>query len=134
MQRDYPMQIKVEIAPGELIDKLTILEIKLERIADMEKLKNIRLEYESLMRACQEAVPRSEPIAQLTARLKEINGRLWSIEDDIRDMERTGEFGPAFVALARSVYRTNDERAAVKRRLNEHLNSAILEEKSYASY
>ena len=76
----------------------------------------------------------SERLTALTAQLKEINGRLWSIEDDIRDLERAKSFGAEFVALARSVYRANDERAATKRLINELLNSAILEEKSYASY
>ena len=128
------MPIKVEIAPAELIDKLTILEIKLERITDPDKLRNVRVEYDLLRQVSDAEIAPSERLTALTAQLKEINGRLWSIEDDIRDLERAKSFGTEFVALARSVYRTNDERAAIKRLINELLNSAILEEKSYAAY
>jgi hypothetical protein len=128
------MPIKVEIAPAELVDKLTILEIKLERIADPDKLRNVRVEYDLLRQVSDAEIAPSERLTALTALLKEINGRLWSIEDDIRDLERAKSFGTEFVALARSVYRTNDERAATKRLINELLNSAILEEKSYAAY
>jgi hypothetical protein len=128
------MPIKVEIAPGEVVDKLTILEIKLERIADPDKLRNVRVEYDLLRQVSNAEIAPSERLTALTAQLKEINGRLWSIEDDIRDLERAKSFGTEFVALARSVYRTNDERAATKRLINELLNSAILEEKSYAAY
>jgi Family of unknown function (DUF6165) len=128
------MPIKVGIAPGELIDKLTILEIKLERMNDADKLRNVRREYDELMGVYRAEVKASPELGELTARLKEINGRLWTIEDDIRDLERAKEFGPRFVALARSVYRTNDERAAVKRQINVLLASDIIEEKSYAGY
>ena len=128
------MPIKVEIAPAELIDKLTILEIKLERIADPDKLRNVRVEYDLLRQVSNAEITPSERLTALTAQLKEINGRLWSIEDDIRDLERAKSFGTEFVALARSVYRTNDQRAATKRLINELLKSAILEEKSYAAY
>jgi adenine C2-methylase RlmN of 23S rRNA A2503 and tRNA A37 len=128
------MPIKVEIAPAELIDKLTILEIKLERIADPDKLRNVRVEYDLLRQVSDAEITPSEQLAALTARLKEINARQWSIEDDIRDLERAKSFGAEFVALARSAYRTNDERAATKRLINELLNSAILEEKSYSAY
>jgi hypothetical protein len=128
------MPIKVEIAPAELVDKLTILEIKLERITDPDKLRNVRVEYDLLRQVSDAEIAPSERLTALTAQLKEINGRLWSIEDDIRDLERAKSFGTEFVALARSVYRTNDERAATKRLINELLNSGILEEKSYAAY
>ena len=128
------MAIKVEIAPGELIDKLTILEIKLERIGDPAKLQRVRIEYDILRAARDAEMPMSDRLQALASRLKAINGRLWTIEDDIRDMERARSFGPDFVALARSVYRTNDERAAVKRQINELFDSAIVEEKSYAAY
>ncbi|MCW7546040.1 DUF6165 family protein [Aurantimonas litoralis] len=124
----------VEIAPGELVDKITILQIKLERITDPAKLANLRVEYDILTRKAETALQASPELSEMSDRLKEINGRLWEIEDEIRDLERAKSFGPEFIALARSVYRTNDERAAVKRRINELLNSAIIEEKSYASY
>ena len=128
------MKIRVDIAPGELIDKLTILEIKLENIKDERKLANIRGEYAELMQAFRASVMETDRLRALTAELKRINAALWKIEDDIRDQERAGSFGQAFVDLARSVYRTNDRRAAIKREINELLNSAIVEEKSYSSY
>jgi hypothetical protein len=128
------MKIPVDIAPGELIDKLTILEIKLEKIKDERKLANIRSEYADLMRVFRSSIVETSRLTTLIAELKRINAALWGIEDDIRDQERAGTFGQAFVDLARSVYRTNDLRAATKREINEFLNSAIIEEKSYSSY
>ena len=128
------MKIAVDIAPGELIDKLTILEIKLEKIKDERKLANIRSEYADLMRVFRSSIVETSRLTTLIAELKRINATLWEIEDDIRDQERAGTFGQAFVDLARSVYRTNDLRAATKREINELLNSAIIEEKSYSSY
>jgi hypothetical protein len=128
------MSITVEIAPGELVDKITILEIKLERMTDPAKLANVRIEYDILMAVLKREVKDSPALAALAGKLKEINGRLWTIEDDIRDLERAKDFGAGFVALARSVYRTNDERAATKREVNALLNSVIVEEKSYAAY
>ena len=128
------MKIAVDIAPGELIDKLTILEIKLEKIKDERKLANIRSEYADLMRVFRSSIVESSRLTALIAELKRINATLWEIEDDIRDQERAGTFGQAFVDLARSVYRTNDLRAATKREINELLNSAIIEEKSDSSY
>ncbi len=124
----------VEVAPGELIDKITILEIKLGRITDEAKLKNVRIEWETLTRARDEAVSRSPEMDALTADLKSINEELWVIEDDIRDCERNKDFGDTFVKLARAVYVTNDRRADVKRKINELLGSRIVEEKSYAAY
>jgi hypothetical protein len=124
----------VEIAPGELIDKITILEIKLEMIDDEVKRANIRHEYAILKDVLAREIAETEELARLTADLKAVNAELWRIEDDIRDQERAKTFGEAFVALARSVYRTNDRRAALKRRINELLSSRIIEEKSYAAY
>lgn len=128
------MTIMVEIAPGELIDKITILEIKLENIRDKDKLVNVRREYEILTGVIQKEVVPSDALSRLTAALKDVNAELWRIEDDIRAQERAKTFGAEFVALARSVYRTNDRRAALKREINDLLNSAIIEEKSYAAY
>lgn len=127
-------EIEVKIAPGKLIDKITILEIKMERIEDADKVANVRTEWEILTASRDAALAKSEQLDGLTARLKEINERLWVIEDDIRDCERGGDFGDTFIQLARSVYRVNDERAAVKREINVLLGSAIIEEKSYAAY
>ncbi len=126
--------ITVEIAPAELVDKITILEIKLARIKDAAKLGNVRAELETLVRARDAAIAPSPEIAADTAALKRANETLWEVEDHIRDCERAKDFGPRFVELARSVYRTNDERARIKRRINERLGSRLVEEKSYASY
>jgi uncharacterized protein YqgQ len=126
--------IMVEIAPGELIDKITILEIKLENIRDEAKLLNIKHEYAILTDVLRREVVQTPDLTRLTAALKEVNAELWRIEDDIRDQERAKSFDAGFVSLARSVYRTNDRRAALKREINELLSSAIIEEKSYADY
>ena len=128
------MKILVEIAPGELIDKLTILEIKLEQITDQAKLANIAREHEILKNAYVAAIVEDEGLLDLRSKLKTINHRLWNIEDEIRAEERVGVFGGSFISLARSVYRTNDQRAEIKRQINSLLHSAIPEEKSYASY
>ena len=128
------MSLRIEVAPGEIIDKLTILEIKRERIGDEAKRKNVSYEWDVLTRDLTAAVAATPELDALRAKLKEINLKLWVIEDDIRDCERAKDFGQKFVELARAVYFTNDERAAVKRQINELLNSAIIEEKSYAAY
>ena len=129
-----PTTVNVEIAPGELIDKITILEIKMERMSDEEKLRNVRNEWTVLSTSRDEALTASEELDELTAALKAINEKLWVIEDDIRDCERDQNFGETFIQLARAVYRTNDERARLKRGINELLGSTLVEEKSYAAY
>jgi hypothetical protein len=126
--------VLVEIAAGELIDKITILEIKKERIVDEDKLRNIAAELETLRMARAGALPVSEELDRLTGELKEVNLALWKIEDKIREHERAKEFGAAFIELARSVYLTNDRRSALKRRINELVGSRLVEEKSYANY
>ena len=126
--------ILVEVAPGELIDKITILEIKAERIADPAKRANVAVELETLNGTRDAAIAGDGEIARLTAALKGVNEELWVIEDDIRDCEAAGDFGPRFVELARAVYRTNDRRAALKREINLHLGSRLIEEKSYKPY
>jgi hypothetical protein len=126
--------ILVQTAPGELIDKITILQIKSERIADTVKLRNVRVELDTLTAARDAAMPATDELAELTAQLKQVNEALWDIEDAIRDCEREGDFGPRFIELARSVYRSNDQRAALKRSVNELLGSHLVEEKSYAAY
>jgi tetratricopeptide (TPR) repeat protein len=126
--------VAIEIAPGELIDKITILEIKAERLTDAAKLGNVRVELEALRRDHDRALPPSTELAALTAQLRAVNEELWQIEDDIRLCERRQDFGPLFIELARSVYRTNDRRADLKRRINTLLGSSLIEEKSYASY
>jgi tetratricopeptide (TPR) repeat protein len=126
--------VLVEIAPGELLDKLTILEIKAERISDAEKLKHVREELRVLAGARDETLPASAELARLTAELKKVNEQLWDIEDEIRRCEAKKNFGKRFVELARSVYRSNDQRAVLKRQINDLLGSHLVEEKSYAPY
>ena len=126
--------IAVEIAPGELIDKITILDIKLERMTDPAQLANVRAEWETLTAVRQRTIPATAELDAVAADLKRVNGELWDIEDRIRECERAEDFGADFVELARSVYRTNDRRAALKRRLNDLLGSRLVEEKSYAAY
>lgn len=126
--------VNVEIAPGELIDKITILEIKLERITDAAKLANVRIELDTLESARDSVLTRSPELDELTKQLKSINEQLWEIEDDIRDCERAKDFGEKFVELARSVYKSNDKRAALKRDVNTLLGSHLVEEKSYSDY
>lgn len=124
-------QLLAPIAIGELIDKITILEIKAERIADPAKLHNVTTELaalEDIRRAAGLDIPQ---MAAHARELKALNAALWDIEDDIRELEAAGDFGDRFVALARSVYLTNDRRADAKRRINAAFGSAIVEEKSY---
>lgn len=123
--------ILVPIAPGELIDKLTILQLKSENITDPEKLTNVMHEYDVLKEIADGAMVSSTQLKALWKKLYEINADLWVIEDDIREFEGRKDFGPGFVALARAVYVTNDQRAAVKKEINLLLGSAIVEEKSY---
>ena len=126
--------VLIEIAPGELIDKITILRIKDERIADAAKRANVRIELDTLNAARAAALPADAEIDRLEAALKAVNEALWQIEDDIRDCERAGDFGPRFVELARAVYHTNDRRSELKREINLHLGSRLVEEKSYQPY
>lgn len=128
------MELLIPVSPGELLDKLSILEIKLERIDDQAKRANVRREHELLSRVWRESGLDGEEVRPLRARLREVNEALWEIEDAIREEEGQKRFGERFVDLARSVYLRNDERAALKRRLNEMLGSPIVEEKSYREY
>jgi hypothetical protein len=130
------MSLLIPASVGELIDKITILEIKQRRIADASKQQHIRQELEALLAVVQQHAL-GYPVgalAELGQQLALVNQNLWQIEDDIRDCERSNDFGPHFIALARAVYRTNDERAALKRRINAVSGSALVEEKSYAAY
>ncbi len=127
-------EIRVPVSPGELIDKITILEIKSERMTDAKKVANVRTELAMLLSTWQDSHYATIDIGAEWKSLREINGKLWVVEDDIRDKERDREFDARFIELARSVYVINDERAAVKRKINEKLGSSIVEEKSYADY
>ena len=127
-------EILIPMSPGEILDKITILQIKAERISDPAKVANVQTELEMLNKVWSEAVEVDAEITALTAELKSINEALWEIEDDIRDEERGKRFGERFIELARAVYVTNDERANAKKKVNLHLNSNIAEEKSYQDY
>ena len=127
-------QINVPISPGELVDKITILEIKKEFIKNDNKLKNINHEYDLLMQIYTKQISETDGISELKSKLKEINLELWKIEDDIRDCEREKSFSETFIELARSVYFTNDRRSKVKLEINLLLNSNLVEEKSYKDY
>lgn len=128
------MLLNVQTSPGEFLDKLTILEIKSERMSDAAKLANVNREL-ALLRDTWAASPLAgHDVSALVAQLKEVNEALWDIEDRIRDKEAARAFDDEFVRLARSVYVTNDRRAAIKRELNLALGSEILEEKSYKAY
>ncbi len=128
------MIISIPSAVGELIDKITILEIKAERMSDEAKLKNVRLELQLLGETCVTEKVVGPALEAKKAELKAINEKLWVIEDDIRDCERAKDFGQTFIALARAVYVTNDERARVKKEINTLFGSQIVEEKSYKAY
>lgn len=128
------MLVQVPVSWGEMLDKITILEIKSEQIKDAGKLMNIRRELEELCRTRDELIVMPDEVKAMVAELKHINQKLWVVEDDLRDCERKKDFGAKFVELARAVYYTNDERAAVKREINDALGSALVEEKSYAAY
>ena len=127
-------EVLIPISPGELLDKITILQIKAERIADPVKVANVKTELEMLSKVWSDAVEVDAEIITLTAELKTVNEALWEIEDDIRDEERNQRFNERFIELARAVYVTNDERANAKKKVNLHLNSTIVEEKSYQDY
>jgi hypothetical protein len=127
-------EIKVPVSPGELLDKITILRIKSARMRDASKLANVRSELEALEQLWNTSPYAAVDVASDVSALLAVNERLWTIEDDIRDKERAQTFDAEFVRLARSVYIENDERAAIKRRLNVQLGSSLIEEKSYAEY
>jgi hypothetical protein len=128
------MAVTVPVSWGELIDKITILELKSERLRDPAKLENVRHELAMLAAIVNREHPNHGPLKALTTKLREVNAALWVIEDDIRDCERAKDFGPEFIRLARAVYVTNDQRANVKREINTLLDSDLVEEKSYAAY
>lgn len=128
------MSLLVHTSPGEFLDKLTILEIKSERMSDPAKLANVKREL-TLLRSTWAASPlASRDVSTLVTQLKHVNESLWEIEDRIRLKEAARQFDADFIELARAVYRTNDQRAAIKRQLNEALGSELIEEKSYEAY
>jgi hypothetical protein len=127
-------EIRVPVSPGELLDKITILRIKSSRMSDAQKLANVRIELKVLEESWGASPYAKSDIAADVNSLLQVNERLWVIEDDIRDKERAQTFDGEFIRLARAVYFENDERAAIKRRINLKLGSTIVEEKSYTEY
>tara|TARA_B100000900_G_C20183852_1_gene555031 strand:+ start:44 stop:433 length:390 start_codon:yes stop_codon:yes gene_type:complete len=128
------MSIKIDVSVGEILDKITILDIKAEKINDKQKLSNILKELDSLLPAIALPVYQTDKIQQLRAELKQVNLRLWEIEDAIRLKEAEKCFDAEFIKLARSVYFTNDKRAALKKNINIETGSELMEEKSYEDY
>jgi hypothetical protein len=126
--------ILVPLSPGELLDKITILRIKSARMTDATKLANVRVELAELENTWRAAVGTEVDLREDERALQAVNERLWVIEDDIRDKERAQAFDARFIELARAVYIENDERAAIKKRINVKLGSRIVEEKSYKPY
>jgi len=127
-------EIQVPISPGELLDKITILRIKSQRMSDPAKVSNVRLELRLLEQTWRDSAYAKTNIEADISALMKVNERLWVIEDDIRDKERAQAFDAEFIRLARAVYVENDERAVIKRRINTTLGSALVEEKSYREY
>jgi len=128
------MAISVSVSVGEAMDKLTILEIKSERIDDAQKLENIHKEIATLKPVCSTTNLTSQEVQKLVAELKSVNEELWNIEDQIRDKEAAKQFDDEFIKLARSVYYTNDRRADLKKQINLATGSELVEEKSYQDY
>jgi len=123
--------MKIEVSNGEIVDKLTIIEIKLERIKDEAKLVNLRKEYEVLNEAVKQIIDKEDILYK---QLYDINCQLWDIEDRCRDYEREKNFGDGFIQTTRSVYMTNDKRSDVKKEINIKTGSGLIEEKSYEKY
>ncbi|HET7757173.1 MAG TPA: DUF6165 family protein [Steroidobacteraceae bacterium] len=127
-------EVLVPVSPGELLDKITILRIKVARIQDAAKLANVKLELSLLEQIWKDAGAAAHDVALDERALENVNGQLWDIEDRIRDKEARQTFDREFIELARAVYICNDERAAIKKRINLQLGSRIIEEKSYKQY
>jgi Family of unknown function (DUF6165) len=127
------VDVLAPISVGELIDKITILRIKAEKIRDGAARRNVGHELERLMQI-RAGLALAADLGELEEQLLEVNLRLWKVEDDLRDLERLGDFGARFVELARSVYTLNDRRAALKRKISEVTSSGIVDEKSYRPY
>jgi hypothetical protein len=123
--------MKIEVSNGEIIDKLTIIQIKLERITDEKKLANLQKEYKLLLEASSGILDTSDDLYKA---LYNVNCELWDIEDHIRDLERSKDFGNDFIETARSVYFKNDLRSEIKREINIKTSSGLIEEKSYEKY
>ena len=126
--------IKIDVSPGELIDKITILQIKADKIQDIWKLENINKELELLTNSLYQSVKMTNEVTLIMDELQQVNETLWVIEDKIRLQEASGKFDTDFIELARAVYKENDKRANLKRKINNTLGSGLMEEKSYRAY
>ena len=126
--------IKIDVSPGELIDKITILQIKADKIQDISKLENVNKELELLTNSLHEGVKITNELKLIMDELQQVNETLWVIEDKIRLHEASGKFDTDFIELARAVYKENDKRANLKRKINNILGSGLIEEKSYSAY
>ena len=127
------MRLCIEVSPGEAIDKLTILAIKEDRLTEGERVAHVRREAAALIQTVDPLLQAKPALLSITQSLREVNERLWEIEDALRLHEQRGEFGPSFIELARDVYCTNDRRAALKAEINALLGTDIAEQKSYAA-
>lgn len=125
--------MKIEVSDGDIVDKLTILEIKLEKITDKEKRQNVIIEYNTIEQDSKILLSIPE-VLTLKTKLKNINYELWKVEDALRIHEKESKFDATFISLARSVYHLNDERANIKKQINKSTNSKIIEEKDYVKY
>ena len=128
------MQLQVPVSVGEVLDKITILQIKLAHISDATKQANIQNELDALLPLVSGGAFTTDQVQGLMAELKSVNEALWDIEDDIREKEAAKSFDDEFIRLARAVYVTNDKRAEIKKQINLATGSALVEEKSYESY
>ena len=126
--------IKIDVSPGELIDKITILQIKVDKIKDISKLENVNKELELLTNSLYQSVKMTNEVTLIMDELQQVNETLWVIEDKIRLQEASGKFDTDFIELARAVYKENDKRANLKRKINNALGSGLIEEKSYSAY
>jgi len=125
------LKMKIEVSNGEIIDKLTIIQIKLKRIKDKAKQVNLQKEYNELIKASSSILNTSDPLYES---LYDVNCELWDVEDHIRDLERKKDFGNDFISAARAVYIINDKRSELKREINIKTSSGLIEEKSYEKY
>ena len=126
--------IKIDVSPGELIDKITILQIKADKIQDISKLENVNKELELLTNSLHQSVKITNELKLIMDQLQQVNETLWFIEDKIRLHETSRKFDTDFIELARAVYKENDKRAELKRKINNVLGSGLIEEKSYSDY
>lgn len=128
-----PKPILIEISPGELVDRMTILQIKAKRMKDRAKLRHVRAELATLWRIRADRINDQPRYNELARELRQVNGRLWLVEDELRACETRGDFGTRFVELARSVYRLNDRRFELKRRVNQLAGASIVEQKEFGA-